>query len=318
MRRWIGLVGLACWLNGWAQPSGIHLPVAYDPAHNAYYVTNEWVVGFAPHPAGGFTHVLLQGLGRVQLVSPSLDAIVLRFDTRLHPDDIREVLRALPGVRFVERNYIAFTCNNPAPNDPLWAQQWNLPKIGAPQAWSIWQPQRTVYIAIIDTGVDSNHPDLAHKMRRHQNGAVYGYNALNNTPNAHDGHGHGTHCAGIAAAHIGNGIGIAGVAGWNPALANAHQYVQVMPVKVLNDNGAGTFADVARGIVWAADNGAHVLSLSLGAPVGAQVLADAVNYAWNRGCVVVAAAGNEGTSTPFYPAFYERAIAVAEPIRATV
>ncbi|MDW8051980.1 MAG: S8 family peptidase [Armatimonadota bacterium] len=311
MRRWIGLLGLACWLGGWAQPGGVYSSIAYDAAHDAYYVANEWIVSFAPHPFRGFAHLLLQQLGRVRLVASSLDTVVLQFDSRFHPDDIREILHALPGVRYVERNYLVFACNNPAPNDPLWVQQWNLPKIGALQAWGIWQPRRVVYIAIIDTGVDSNHPDLAHKMRRHQNGAVYGYNAINNTPNTHDGHGHGTHCAGIAAAHIGNGIGIAGVAGWNPTLANAHQYVQIMPVKVLHDNGAGTSADVARGIVWAADNGAHVLNLSLGASVGAQVLADAVNYAWNRGCLVVAAAGNEGSSAPFYPAFYERAIAVA-------
>lgn len=158
----------------------------------------------------------------------------------------------------------------------------------------LWQPQRTVYIAIIDTGIDSNHPDLANKMRRHSNGAVYGYNTLSNTTNALDDNGHGTHCAGIAAAEINNGIGVAGVAAWNPAVANSNAYVQLMPVKTLNSSGSGSLDAVARGITWAADNGAHILSLSLGAGSGAQQLQDAVNYAWTRGCLVVVAAGTAG------------------------
>jgi hypothetical protein len=144
---------------------------------------------------------------------------------------------------------------------------------------------------------------LSQRVRRYSNGTVYGYNAQLNNANTNDFHGHGTHCAGIAAAHTGNGVGVAGVAGTAP--------VQIMPVKVLNDQGFGTMSDVARGITWAADNGAHVLSLSLGGNAGTQQLADAVNYAWNRGCVVVAAAGNNGSNAPFYPAFYENALAVA-------
>jgi subtilisin family serine protease len=86
---------------------------------------------------------------------------------------------------------------------------------------------------------------------------VYGYNTLNNTTNALDDNGHGTHCAGIAAAEINNGVGIAGVAAWNPNVANSRAYVQLMPVKVLSSSGSGTLDAVARGITWAADNGAH-------------------------------------------------------------
>jgi|GEM_PF-650433 len=312
MRRWIGLLGLCLWLSAWGQVR-FHAPVAYDERQGAYYVANEWIVGLdTSNPRVVFSRALMRLFGYLYNLSSSLEgAAVLRLDAGLNPEDVGEILRALPGVRYVERNYLAFTCNSPMPNDPLFGQQWNLLKIGALQAWALWQPQRTVYIAIIDTGVDTNHPDLTQKLRRHNNGAIYGYNAILNNPFVSDGNGHGTHCAGIAAAHIGNGVGVAGVAAWNPNVADAHRYVQVMPVKVLNDHGVGTFADVARGITWAVDNGADVLSLSLGASVGAQVLADAVNYAWNRGRIVVAAAGNEGNTQPFYPAFYENAIAVA-------
>jgi thermitase len=212
-------------------------------------------------------------------------------------------------VRYVEPNYLAFAFATP--NDPQYSQQYGPQRIQANLAWDIWQPQRTVYIAIIDTGIDSNHPDLTNKMRRHSNGAVYGWNTLNNTTNALDDNGHGTHCAGIAAAEINNGVGIAGVAAWNPNVANSRAYVQLMPVKVLSSSGSGTLDGVARGITWAADNGAHILSLSLGAGSGAQQLQDAVNYAWNRGCLVVAAAGNGGSSSPQYPAYYTNSIAVA-------
>jgi thermitase len=223
---------------------------------------------------------------------------VLRLNRATDAESVRDLLLALPGVRYVERNYLVFTCN-----DPLSSQQWGLTRIQAAQAWAIATPQRTVYLAIIDTGVDATHPDLAQRVRRYSNGTVYGYNTQLNNANTHDFHGHGTHCAGIAAAHTGNGVGIAGVASTAP--------VQIMPVKVLNDQGIGTMTDVARGIIWAADNGAHVLSLSLGGNAGTQQLADAVNYAWNRGCVVVAAAGNNGSNAPFYPAAYENALAVA-------
>lgn len=167
------------------------------------------------------------------------------------------------------------------------------------------------YIAVIDTGVKYNHSDLVNKFRRRSDGQIYGYNFVRNTTNANDDNGHGTHVAGSAAAEINNGIGIAGVAAWNPGVPNYNQSVQLMPVKVLDASGSGSLTNVARGITWAADNGAHVLNLSLGASTGAQALADAVDYAWNRGCLLVVAAGNSGSSSPTYPAYYTNCIAVA-------
>jgi thermitase len=90
-----------------------------------------------------------------------------------------------------------------------------------------------------------------------------------------------------------------------------NQWVQLMPVKVLDASGSGTLTNVARGITWSADNGAHILNLSLGSSSGSQALADAVTYAWTRGCLLVAAAGNGGSSSPQYPAYYTNCIAVA-------
>ena len=272
------------------------------------FVPDELVVGLEQ---GGFALPVLamEMVGTIASYNPPINAYVVRLAPGIAMESAGEFLRALPGVRYVEPNYLAFAFATP--NDPGYGQQYGLTRIQANLAWDIWQPQRTVYIAIIDTGIDSNHPDLTNKMRRHANGAVYGYNPLNNTTNALDDNGHGTHCAGIAAAEINNGIGIAGVAAWNPAVSNSHSYVQLMPVKVLSSSGSGSLDAVARGITWAADNGAHILSLSLGAGTGAQQLQDAVNYAWNRGCLVVAAAGNDGSSSPQYPAYYTNCIAVA-------
>jgi thermitase len=297
MRVWLGLMGSILWASMLAQPARL-IPVAYDAERDAYYVADELVVGLEPRAPTALASEVMLWVGRVRETVAPLGASVLRLDRATDSDSVRELLLALPGVRYVERNYLVFVCN-----DPMLSQQWGLARIQASQAWAMASPQRTVYIAIIDTGVDANHPDLSQRMRRYNDGSVYGYNTQLNNANTNDYHGHGTHCAGIAAAHANNGVGIAGVAGVAP--------VQIMPVKVLNDQGFGTMSDVARGITWAANNGAHVLSLSLGGNAGSQQLADAVNYAWNRGCLVVAAAGNNGVPAPFYPAYYENALAVA-------
>jgi uncharacterized membrane protein len=114
-------------------------------------------------------------------------------------------------------------------------------------------------------------------------------------------YGHGTHVAGIAAANTNNGIGVAGL-GYSCSIIN---------VKVLGDDGMGYWSWVAQGIIWAADNGAQVINLSLGDSSNSSTVEDAINYAWNKGVVVVVAAGNEGNSDPFYPAYYPNCIAVA-------
>lgn len=292
-----------------AQPMPETVPPSLDPALIDHpFVPGELVVGLESSDLA-LPLMAMEMVGTITAHNPPINSFVVRVAPNLSMQDAGEFLRALPGVRYVEPNYLAFAFANP--NDPYFSQQYGLARIQANLAWDIWQPQRTVYIAIIDTGIDSNHPDLTNKMRRHANGAVYGYNTLNNTTNALDDNGHGTHCAGIATAEINNGIGIAGVAAWNPSVANSRTYVQLMPVKVLSASGSGSLNAVARGITWAADNGAHILSLSLGAGTGAQQLQDAVNYAWTRGCVVVVAAGNGGSSSPQYPAYYTNSIAVA-------
>ncbi|MFQ3611655.1 MAG: S8 family serine peptidase [Fimbriimonadales bacterium] len=274
----------------------------------AEYVPGELIVG-VNQLESALALQAMEFVGRIKEENPALNFYVVKLAPQIKMESATEFLNALPGVRYVEPNYIYRILATP--NDPSYGQQYGPQRIQANLAWDSWTPQRTTHIAIVDTGIDSNHPDLTNKMRRLSNGAVYGYNTVNNTTNALDDNGHGTHCAGIAAAQINNGVGIAGVAGWNPSNPNAQSFIQLMPVKVLDANGSGSLSNIARGITWAADNGAHVISMSLGGSSSSQTLADAVTYAWNRGCLLVAAAGNSGSSSPLYPAYYTNVIAVA-------
>ncbi len=200
--------------------------------------------------------------------------------------------RSLRSVEFAEPNYAlkAFF----VPNDTQFANQYAHSKIQSTSAWNLCQGSPSVVIAIVDTGIDYTHPDLSGKV-------VAGYDFVNNDSDPFDDNGHGTHCAGIAAAKTNNGLGVAGV-GFN---------CSVMPVKVLNASGSGYLDAVANGVTYAVDHGAKVVSMSLGGSAGTATLQQAVDYAWNNGVVVVAAAGNSSTTSPSYPAFYTNCIAVA-------
>ncbi|MBT2756780.1 peptidase S8 [Mesobacillus foraminis] len=195
-------------------------------------------------------------------------------------------------IDYVEPNYIYKASYTP--NDTYFPYQYGPQKIQAPAAWDVTQSDRSVKIAIVDTGVQLNHPDLANKL-------LAGYDFVNQDNVPDDGNGHGTHVAGIAAAVTNNSRGIAGVA----------PLASIMPVRVLDNSGSGTLSNIANGIIFAANQGAHVINLSLGSTQGAITLQNAIDYAWNKGAVLVAAAGNSGVNTPNYPAYYNNVIAVA-------
>jgi len=180
------------------------------------------------------------------------------------------------------------------PNDPSWGKQWGPRRVRAPQAWSMSTGSRETIIAIIDTGVDENQPDLRGRVLR-------GWDFHNNDARPRDDNGHGTAVAGVAAAAGNDRVGIAGMC-WR---------CRIMPVKVLNSNGSGSHSNIAAGIIWAADHGADVINLSLAAQYRTSVMSDAVAHARRRGAVVVAAAGNEGSKRKFYPAALPGVISVA-------
>jgi serine protease len=192
-----------------------------------------------------------------------------------------------------------------ATNDPLYAKQYGPQQIHAEQAWATSTGAGTV-IAVVDTGVDLGHEDLAGKL-------VAGATFIDCNPSCGNGDwkgpdgvgqpadAHGTHVSGIAAAATNNGIGIAGVA----------PDARVMPIKVLED-GSGSFEDIASGIRYAADHGADVINMSLGATQGIQALVitgvitdvqDAINYAISKDVAVVAAAGNDSVPVCNTPGF---------------
>ncbi|HUS71217.1 MAG TPA: S8 family peptidase [Anaerolineae bacterium] len=205
------------------------------------------------------------------------------------------VIQALsedPRVEYAELDYVVHATI--IPNDYYYDWQWGLAKIQAPAAWDQTTGTSDLIIAIVDTGVDLNHPDLNDKI-------VPGWDFVNDDKSAQDDHGHGTHVAGIAAAETNNSQGVAGVS-WG---------ARILPVKVLDGNGDGYYSDVARGVRFACDHGAKIINLSLGGDNPSSTLKDALEQVYQDGCLIMAAAGNGGGNGVDYPAKYVQAIAVA-------
>ena len=202
-------------------------------------------------------------------------------------------LSGQPEVLLAEPNY-EFHALDTIPNDPSYYRQWAYQNIHSETAWDYTTGSSSVTIAILDTGIDETHPDLASKI-------VAGHDFYYKDGNPHDLNGHGTHVAGIAAAASDNNIGVAGMS-WGARL---------MPVQVLNELGVGYTSDLIDGILWASQNGARIINFSLGGYSYSQPLQEAVNSAHNAGLLFVAAMGNEGSSNTYYPAAMNNVLAVA-------
>jgi serine protease len=215
-----------------------------------------------------------------------------------------ELYKRNPNVQNAEANYYAYALT--VPNDTYYQYQWNMDNpvyggIHMEQAWDIQTGSSGVVVAVVDTGIAYENytkrstkkyyraPDLA--------GTVFvaGYDFVESDNHPNDDNGHGTHVTGTIAQTTNNGTGCAGIA-FNTA---------IMPVKVLDKNGSGTYADVADGIMFAANNGAKVINLSLGGSSPSDTLKNAVQYAYEKGVTVIAAAGNDSAETVSYPAAYD-------------
>ena len=223
--------------------------------------------------------------GTVKFVYPEIQAVAADLSDK----DIAE-LRAGGTVRYIEPDYIVMALGPTIP--------WNIQQINADKVQAANINGTGVRVAVIDTGIDYTHPDLA---------GVYagGYNVLTGTGDPMDDNGHGTHCSGILAA-TGSSRGIYGTA---PGIS-------LYGVKVLAANGSGRISDVIQGIYWAKNNSMQVASMSLGSSGDSKALHDAVDDAAANGVLIVAAAGNSGVASGIgdtigYPAKYDSVLAVA-------
>jgi thermitase len=215
----------------------------------------------------------------------------LRLPVSLPEERVLGLLSASGAVEYAEVDQLRRALETP--NDPYYGQQWHFGPIRAEEGWDVTRGSGSVTVAVIDTGVDYNHPDLASRV-------TAGYDYANGDSDPYDDNGHGTHVAGLAAAATDNGIGVAGV-DWN---------ARILPLKVLDSSGSGYDSDIASAIRYAADSGAQVINMSLGSSTSSYTLQSAVNYAYGKGVTIVAAAGNDGSGSVSYPAAYNGVIAV--------
>ena len=289
-----------------ALPSAVAAPAVYRP--------NELLVSVTPEGDTPAEARKIAAYGAILRYIPDLHLYCIRLAaTRAAGDAVMNaipVLKRLPEVRSAEPNYIRHIFSTP--NDTYFNLQYGPGRVQADLAWGIWKPKQQVIIAIVDTGVDSNHPDLTNKILRDANGVV-GYDAATDQRDtALDVYGHGTHVAGIAAAQTNNGTGVAGIAGWNGQADNSDtHFIKIMPIRVLGTDGSGADSTIAAGITWAVDHGARVINMSLGSTGYTDVLNNACQYAWGKGCILCAAAGNDGVSDINYPAADNNVLAVA-------
>lgn len=178
------------------------------------------------------------------------------------------------------------------PNDPLYSQQYGHPQVKDDVAWDLFKGNNKMVVAILDTGLRLTHQDIAGRI------APGGYDYSDNDSDPSDYQGHGSHCAGIAAANTNNSLGV----------ASSAYNAKVLPLKVFPNSFAST---VILGIKGAADKGAKIISMSLGFGIYDQGMQDACNYAWGKGCLIFASAGNAGNTAKNYPAALDNVIAVA-------
>jgi hypothetical protein len=212
-------------------------------------------------------------------------------------DEMLKMLKQMPEVAMVEKVRLRQIIS--APNDPNTSSQWFLNKIKAFEAWDVNPGAGNVVVAVVDNAIQTNHPDLQANMLA---GIDLGDN--DNNPNPSNANfSHGTHVAGIVSAVSNNNLGVASA---------SNNRIKVLPIKATPDLGdpRGIYYGF-EGVLWAVDNGADIISLSWGGIGYSQVEQEVIDYAFNKGVIVVAAAGNEDTSIESYPAAYRHVIAVA-------
>lgn len=250
----------------------------------------------------------------------------LEFSSNIDVQTLAKQYKETGQFKYVEPDYIGkgagqkFYMPDNSPNDIYFGRQWSLyndgsfgANMGDPggiptvagadinmlEAWEIETGNPDIIVAVLDTGVNYDHPEFSNRIWKDEEGNI-GWNFADNNSDAFDDNGHGTNVAGIALAKGNNSIGYAGM-DWN---------AQLMICKVLDADSYGYYSWWEEAIYYAADHGARVINMSLGGTSYSQSLQDAVDYAHNKGVVLVASMMNDNTSQPGYPAAYENVIAV--------
>jgi len=220
---------------------------------------------------------------------------VVSVDKDVKLEDVINELRMDEHVLNVEENKKLKL--HSAPNDPMYSMQWGLEEIMAEEGWSLASSaKKTVVVAVIDSGIDVNHPDLKNRI------ASGGYNFILNNSNVYDINGHGTEVSGVIAAETNNKAGIAGVAG--------NLEIKILPLQTAYYNGYSDLVNIIKAIDYAIKENVDVINLSMGSTESSEIEKDAIQEAIDSGIVVVASAGNDGISSYEYPASYDNVISV--------
>jgi len=326
----LSLVCIGTFLQAWA-----------DDASQLPYAPDQLIVKFKSNVAEADKEKFLGQIHAQPLQGlPSIGADVLHVDKSRSISAWIQMLEYHPWVEYVEPNYKVRTNTSgasiPLPNDTFFNYLWSLNNTGqfkgsianadidAPEAWKLYRPISTIVVAVVDTGVDYNHPDLAGNIwinaqedinhdgkftKNDLNGKdddhdglvddVIGWNFNAGTNNPMDDNGHGTHVSGTIAARVNNKAGVAGVAGQG--------YVKIMPLKFLSSDGSGYVSDAVNALNYATMKHVQIANNSWGGPGNSQALLVAMQKFQAGGGLFVAAAGNSASNddtAPFYPASY--------------
>ncbi|ADC64416.1 peptidase S8 and S53 subtilisin kexin sedolisin [Ferroglobus placidus DSM 10642] len=256
-------------------------------------ILNKVIVGFWKLPPSLDEFAAKHGGKLVEFNKADRALLTAYFET----DNATEFIKSAskdPYVRSVAPD-VAYRSLCYTPNDSQWSQQWGPKKIYAPEAWDYQKGSTDVVVAVLDTGIDYNHEDLAGRV-------IKGYDFVNNDNDPMDDnpYSHGTHVAGIIGAIMDNSKGIAGVA-----------QVKILAVKVCDSEGVCTWKKIRDGVYYAADQGAKIISMSFRRFDYSLEGENACNYAYNtKGCLLIAASGNDGQEVTTYPAAFSTVIAV--------
>lgn len=276
------------------QSQGVERQAVAQSPEGAPYVAGEILVSFEPGRAEAAEEAIQRSRGEVEDRLPDVDALKIQLPDSANEralEAVRKGLESSPAVESADYNYVRELSY--VPSDRFFKQQYGLRKVHYPGAWNKTRGGN-IRIGIVDSGVQAWHPDIRGKV-------VEQRDFVDGDGRAEDNVSHGTHTSGIAAARTDNRRGVAG----------ACPGCNILAAKIADSYSGPTDARIAKGINWSTNNGADVINLSLGGPQRSAVIRRAVNRAWNRGVVIVAAAGNDGTYERQYPAAYKRVMAVS-------